>query len=224
MWDSRDLGGCLPVVCPDPQGDAVGAAAQALLVCRRGRQQAVQHTRRVPERGACAQLGLHPLQLRRAPRRQQRANRRDRPRLHHGRRLAAAAHLEPGRLELDRAEQRLQPARAPVLERLQCPACRADPVISRMLRHRTAQHARLQPGQQRLACGEQEAGLRKRAAPPPGRLNVTSSVVVTSPALVRAPSRTVHRITPAALVVRHQADRSARQGQAGCPRFLTLPK
>jgi hypothetical protein len=38
----------------------------------------------------------------------------------------------------------------------------------------------------------------------PGRLNVTNSVVFASPALVVASSRTVHCITPAALVVRHQ--------------------
>jgi len=37
-----------------------------------------------------------------------------------------------------------------------------------------------------------------------GRLNVASSVVVTSPELVLASGRTVHCITPAALVVRHQ--------------------
>ncbi len=36
------------------------------------------------------------------------------------------------------------------------------------------------------------------------RLNVTSSVAFSSPALVIASSRTVHCITPAALVVRHQ--------------------
>jgi len=52
-----------------------------------------------------------------------------------------------------------------------------------------------------------------------GRLSVTSSVVVTSPALVLASSRTVHCITPAALMVKHQPHRSARQRQAGCPRF-----
>ncbi len=37
-----------------------------------------------------------------------------------------------------------------------------------------------------------------------GRLNVASSVVVTSPELVLASSRTVYCITPATLVVRHQ--------------------
>jgi len=37
-----------------------------------------------------------------------------------------------------------------------------------------------------------------------GRLNVASSVVVTSPELVLVSSRTVYCITPAALVVRHQ--------------------
>jgi len=56
-----------------------------------------------------------------------------------------------------------------------------------------------------------------------GRLNITSSVVVTSPALVVVSSHTVHCITPAVLVVRHQSGRSARDGQVGCPRFLTLP-
>ena len=49
-----------------------------------------------------------------------------------------------------------------------------------------------------------------------GRLNLTSSVVFTSPALVLVPSRTAHSITPAALIVRNQPHRSARQGQAGC--------
>jgi hypothetical protein len=55
-----------------------------------------------------------------------------------------------------------------------------------------------------------------------GRLNVTSSVVVTSPWLVLASSRTVHCITPVP-VVRHQPGRSARDRQAIRPRFLTLP-
>jgi len=55
-----------------------------------------------------------------------------------------------------------------------------------------------------------------------GRLNVTSSVVFTSPWLVFASSRTVHCIKPA-LVVRHQPGRSDRDEQATCPRFLTLP-
>jgi len=55
-----------------------------------------------------------------------------------------------------------------------------------------------------------------------GRLNVTSSVVFTSPALVLASSRTVHCIKPAP-VVRHQPGRSARDRQATCPRFLTPP-
>jgi len=58
----------------------------------------------------------------------------------------------------------------------------------------------------------------------PGRLNLTSSVVFTSPALVRASSRTVHCITPAALVVRRQPGQSARDGQVACPKFLTLPQ
>ncbi len=64
--DSRDLRCCLPVGRLDPQGDRVGAGAHAFLVCRRGGQQGVQDTRRIPKRGARAQLGLHPLQLRRA--------------------------------------------------------------------------------------------------------------------------------------------------------------
>ena len=57
----------------------------------------------------------------------------------------------------------------------------------------------------------------------PGRLNVASSVVVTSPALVLASSRTVHCITPAVLVVRRQPGQSARDGQVAYPKFLTLP-
>jgi len=40
-----------------------------------------------------------------------------------------------------------------------------------------------------------------------GRLIVTSSVVFTSPALVLVSNRTVHCITSAALVVRHQPRR-----------------
>jgi len=59
--------------------------------------------------------------------------------------------LNRGAFDLDRAEQGLQPARAPVLERLQHPACRTDPVVGRIRRHLAAQHARLQPGQKRLA-------------------------------------------------------------------------
>ena len=48
----------------------------------------------------------------------------------------------------------------------------------------------------------------------PGRLNVTSSVMFTAPALVLASSRTAHCITPAALTIRHQPGRSARDRQA----------
>src|SRR5215208_4815341 len=55
-----------------------------------------------------------------------------------------------------------------------------------------------------------------------GRPIVTSSVVLTSPCSVLASSRTVHCIRPA-LVVRPQPGRSARDRQAACPRFLTLP-
>src|SRR5918993_575750 len=58
--------------------------------------------------------------------------------------------------------------------------------------------------------------------PTPGRPIVTSSVVSTSPVSVLASSRTVHRIRPA-LVVRPQPGQSARDRQAACPRFLTLP-
>lgn len=47
-----------------------------------------------------------------------------------------------------------------------------------------------------------------------GRLNVTSSVVLTSPSLVFAFNRTVHCITPVALMVRRQPGRSARDRQA----------
>jgi hypothetical protein len=55
-----------------------------------------------------------------------------------------------------------------------------------------------------------------------GRPNVTNSVVFTLPALVIVSSRTVHCITPVALMLRHQPGRSAQDRQAGCPRFLTL--
>src|SRR5215213_7553719 len=58
--------------------------------------------------------------------------------------------------------------------------------------------------------------------PTTGRPIVTSSVVSTSPVSVLASSRTVHRIRPA-LVVRPQPGQSARDRQAACPRFLTLP-
>jgi hypothetical protein len=150
--DSRDLGCCLPVGRFELQGDRMGAGAQALMVRRRDGQQSFQNARTIPERGARTQLGLHPLQLRRAPRRQQRTDRRDRdPR--QGRGHAAAAQLEPRRLNLDRAEQRLQPTRAPVLERLQHPARRTSPVVGRIFLHLAAQHARLQFGQQRLGLG-----------------------------------------------------------------------
>src|SRR4051812_3999016 len=59
--------------------------------------------------------------------------------------------------------------------------------------------------------------------PTTGRPIVTSSVVSTSPVSVLASSRTVHRIRPA-LVVRPQPGQSARDRQAACPRFLTLPR
>src|SRR3954451_16637464 len=58
--------------------------------------------------------------------------------------------------------------------------------------------------------------------PTTGRPIVTSSVLSTSPVPVLASSRTVHRIRPA-LVVRPQPGQSARDRQAACPRFLTLP-
>ena len=51
------------------------------------------------------------------------------------------------------------------------------------------------------------ASMRPTSASVPttaGRLIVTSSVVFTSPALVVVSSRTVHRITPAALMVWYQ--------------------
>ncbi len=57
----------------------------------------------------------------------------------------------------------LQSTRAPVLERPQNPTLHADPTVGRILRHLTAQHARLQPGQKRLALGKHEADLRERA-------------------------------------------------------------
>ncbi len=123
----------------------------------------VSRRRAASRNEARAQLGLHPLQLRRAAGRQQRADRREQHRPRQGRRQAAAAHLEPRRLDLDRAEQRLQPARAPVLERLQRPASWAGPAKRRMFRHLAAQHARLQLGQQRLGFGQHEADLRKPA-------------------------------------------------------------
>ncbi len=199
----------------------MGAGAHALLPCRRSRQQGVQDTRRLPQRGACAQLSLHPLQLRRAAGGQQRTNRRDRD-LRHGRGLAAAAHLEPRRLDLDRAEQGLQPARAPVLGRLQHPACRTHPAVGRILRHLAAPHARLQLANSVLVPSSTRP-ISASVLTTAGQPNVTSSVVFTSPALVVISSRTVHCITPAALVLRHQPRRSARDRQAGCPRFLTLP-
>ncbi len=133
------------------------------MVCRRDGQQSFQNARTIPKRGVRAQLGLHPLQLRRAAGGQQRANGREQHRPRHGHRQAAAAQLEPRRLELNRAEQGLQSTHAPVLERLQCPAFHAGPVMGRILRHLTAQHARLQLGQQRLGLGQHKADLRKRA-------------------------------------------------------------
>jgi len=163
--DSHDLGCCLPVGRLELQGDRMGAGAQALMVHRRDGQQSFQIARTIPERGACAQLGLHTLQLRRATGGQQRADRRDRH-LRRRRRQTAAAHLEPWRLDLDRAEQGLQPTRAPVLERPQHPAFQADPVMGRIRRHLSAQHARLQLGQQHLGLSEHQADLRKRADHP----------------------------------------------------------
>lgn len=112
---------------------------------------------------SCAQLGLNALQLRCAAGRQQRADRRHRPRLCHGRRRVTAAHLEPRRLNLDRAEQGLQPARAPVLKRLHRPAGRTSPVVGRILRHLATQHARLQLDLKHLGLGKHEANLRQRA-------------------------------------------------------------
>jgi len=165
VWDRHDFRCCLSVGRLELQGDGMGAAAQALMVCRRDGQQALQNAHSIPKRSARAQLRLHPLQLRRAAGRQQRANRRDRH-LRQGRRPAATAPLEPRRLDLDRAEQRLQPTRAPVLERLQHPASRAGPVISRILRHLPTQHARLQLGQQCFRLGQHKTDLRQRADHP----------------------------------------------------------
>jgi len=145
VWDSHDLRCCLPVGRLELPGHRMGAGTQALVVRRRNGQQAFQNARAIPKRGARAQLSLHPLQLRRAAGRQQRADRRDRD-PHQRRGLAAAADLEPRRLDLGRAEQGLQPARAPVMERLQHPARRTRPVVGRMLRNLAAQHARLQLG------------------------------------------------------------------------------
>jgi len=68
--DSRHFCGCLPVGCLKLPGHRMGAGAQALVVCRRDRQQSLQNAHSIPERAARAQLGLHPLQLRRAARRQ----------------------------------------------------------------------------------------------------------------------------------------------------------
>ncbi len=79
-------------------------------------------------------------------------------------RRAAAAHLEPRRLDLDRAEQGVHSARAPVLGRLKYPMLQGDPVVGRILRNLAAQHARLQLGQQRLALGEHQADLREQGA------------------------------------------------------------
>ncbi len=42
------------------------------------------------------------------------------------------------------------------------PACRADPVVGGVPRHLTAQHARLQPGQERFGLGERKPDLRER--------------------------------------------------------------
>jgi hypothetical protein len=80
-----------------------------------------------------------------------------------GRRPATTAHLEPRRLDLNRADQRLQPTYPPILERLQHPACRTNPMVGRILRNLTAQHACLQLGQQHLGFGEHQANLRELA-------------------------------------------------------------
>ena len=219
--DNHDLCCRLPVDRLELHGDGMGADAQALVVRRRDGQQAFQNTRTVPEQGACAQFGLHPLQLRRAASGQQRAGRRNRHR-RQGRCQTAAADLEPRRLDLDRAEQRLQPARAPVLERLQQPSRRTDPMMGHIGCHLAAQHACLQPGQQRLGLGASTRPISASVLTTPGRLSVTSSVVFTSPWLVFASSRTVHCIQPAP-VVRRQPGPSAQNRQARCPRLLTLP-
>ena len=138
---------------------------RTLVVRRRDKQQSVKKARTFPERGARAQLGLHPLQLRRAAGRHQRADQRH-CHLRRWVRQTATTHLEPRRLDLDGAEQRLQPARAPVLERLQHPADRTSPVVGRIRRHLAAQHARLQLGQQRPGLSKHEADLRERADHP----------------------------------------------------------
>ncbi len=216
--DRRDLRGCLPVVRLKLQGDGMGAGAQALMVCRRDRQQALQNARTTPERGARAQLGLHPLQLRRAPRSQQPADRRDR-RSCHGLGQAAAAQLEPRRLDLGRAEQRLRPAHTPVLERLRNSARRTDPVAGR-IRH-------LWPYSM-LACSLARSVLVSDSTKPTsasvlttaGRLNVTSSVVI-SPALVLASDRTVHCITLAAPWSGISQALQPEMGKQAAPGFCT---
>src|ERR671910_3430902 len=76
----------------------------------------------------------------------------------------------------------------------------------------------------RTAFASDSARPSSASVPPTtGRPIVTSSVVSPSPVSVLASSRTVHRIRPA-LVVRPQPGQSARDRQAACPRFLTLPE
>ena len=136
----------LPVGFLDPQGDCMGAVAHALMGRWRGRQQHVENADRVSKRGARTQLGLHALQFRCTPRRQQLTDRREQASLFHRRGSAAMTNLEPWCGNLDRAEQRLQPTRPPLLERLQHLAVHTDPPVGRILRQLIAQHARLQLG------------------------------------------------------------------------------
>ena len=104
--DRRDRCCRLPVGGLELHGDGMGAQAHALLVRRRGGRQRAQDPGRLAERGAHPKLGLHPLQLRRAPGGEQRTDRRE----HHLRiecRHAAAADPNPRCRDLDRAEQGL---------------------------------------------------------------------------------------------------------------------
>jgi hypothetical protein len=129
VLDSCGLSSPLPLACLNPQGDGMGAVADALMVCWRGGQQSFEDPGRLPERGARPEFSLHTLQPRRAPGGQQLRVRRERH-LHRGRREVASADLEPRRLDRDGAEQGLQSARAPVLEGLEFPAVGADPAVA----------------------------------------------------------------------------------------------
>ena len=114
-----------------------------------------------------------------------------------GRTVAVQVRVKPRRLDLHRAAQGLQPARAPVLERLRNPTCRLSAAMSRICRHLAVQQARLQLGQKHLGPIGHQADPRERAdhSRPAERHQLRSSPRPRWSSLPAAPS-TASRLPP----------------------------